>query len=420
MGMPDGEDAGLLNADSSSPSTSDLSWPELMDFSSDAASSDDAGAVRWVPEMDTLDPAQNPQLMVPSPLAVPAVPVAAAPPVQLLPGPLVQLPPAPPPGPQPKRHRSDAAADGAGAGSPALRHYGAPMPIETVLDFLSTKPQRLRPIHVLSDASDPQSARGCVYIEHGKPKKRPTGSDYWHGTKTNRTLVVDSGHHFEEDISGRWRACGPQHAGARGIIAFKKSDIKITLRNSEAGEEAYLDADHWHVELHYAAVTGASAPPGEPRQLHLYHILPLDQRRQTSQSAKQARGSQLRQVKTEREVGGGAPRLPAAAAGEAAAAAAAAATESIPELPPTVIIQKRPENFFLSFQSNERKELGALERNGEGVKLSSTNGDFAEYHRRVVGEPEFEEGDVVGFVDAGDDELCISRVTKGAKAFGVI
>ena len=213
--------------------------------------------------------------------------------------------------------------------------------------------------------------------------------------------------------------------------------MEITLRGPGGDLKAErLVADRWSVELRYAAAAAgapSAPPPGAPKQFELYHILPphIQRRGQASQGVKPKREPQPREDKVKREVVGGAARLPAAAAAAAAPAADRNSdldatvsnsdeTESVQRLPPTVIRQNRPDDYFLSFQSNERKELGALTRNGEGVKLSSTNGDFAEYHRRVEGEPEFEEGDVVGFQDTGDDELRISRVTEGAKAFGVI
>ena len=174
-------------ADSSSPSSprSDRSG-DYLGVSSDEASTSDAGAVRWSPFMDTLGPAQNPQLMAPSPLLVPGVPAAAPPPVQLPPGPLVQLPPAPPSaGPRPKRHRSDAAAGGAAAGSPSLRHLDDTMSIETVLEYLSTQPEHSRPEWMLPDGSDPQRLRGGFYIEHGR-KRRGNGTDKWKITSSTK------------------------------------------------------------------------------------------------------------------------------------------------------------------------------------------------------------------------------------------
>lgn len=61
-------------------------------------------------------------------------------------------------------------------------------------------------------------------------------------------------------------------------------------------------------------------------------------------------------------------------------------------------------------------ELGAVVKQGRGVKLQSRKGDFAEWHRRRDDEPPFEEGDVVGFDAAG----MISRKTKGAAMLGVV
>jgi hypothetical protein len=79
------------------------------------------------------------------------------------------------------------------------------------------------------------------------------------------------------------------------------------------------------------------------------------------------------------------------------------------------------ETRFISFQaphvdSDGAIELGAIVRKGNGVKLESSQGDFAEWHRRVAKEPPFVEGEVVGFNSKGE----ISRRTKGAKMLGVI
>lgn len=61
------------------------------------------------------------------------------------------------------------------------------------------------------------------------------------------------------------------------------------------------------------------------------------------------------------------------------------------------------ERKFISFREHTASnpghsiELGQVVRGCDGVKLTSRQGDFAEYHRRADGEPPFEEGDVVGF-----------------------
>ena len=54
-------------------------------------------------------------------------------------------------------------------------------------------------------------------------------------------------------------------------------------------------------------------------------------------------------------------------------------------------------------------------RHGVGVKLESAQGDFAEWHQRVPGEPPFDEGDVVGF-----HRGRISRVTKRCEMLGIV
>ena len=85
----------------------------------------------------------------------------------------------------------------------------------------------------------------------------------------------------------------------------------------------------------------------------------------------------------------------------------------------------RGQNKFISFLAAGKTgaranlsmeiELGAVVRNGSGIKLESRKGDFAEWHRRKAGELPFEEGDVVGF-HAGE----ISRKTKGAAMLGIV
>eukprot|EP01048_Picozoa_sp_COSAG05_P012705 COSAG05_NODE_1295_length_5251_cov_4.221273_1_plen_610_part_00 len=75
---------------------------------------------------------------------------------------------------------------------------------------------------------------------------------------------------------------------------------------------------------------------------------------------------------------------------------------------------------FISFQSlrpdEEGMELGALDRGTDGgLKLQSSQGDFAEYYRRAPGEMPFEEGDVVGFRSG-----MLTRKTDGCTMVGVI
>ena len=79
------------------------------------------------------------------------------------------------------------------------------------------------------------------------------------------------------------------------------------------------------------------------------------------------------------------------------------------------------ERKFISFQSLETSddgysmELGDIVRHGDGIKLTSRQGDFAEYHRRADGEPPFEEGDVVGFRRG-----VLSRKTTNCSMLGII
>jgi len=88
-----------------------------------------------------------------------------------------------------------------------------------------------------------------------------------------------------------------------------------------------------------------------------------------------------------------------------------------------VAVQARSnQKHFISFQQKQHRdegisiEMGAIVKQGSGVKLESTAGDFAEWHRRADGEQPHEEGDVVGFDRRGE----ISRRTRGARMLGVV
>ena len=63
-------------------------------------------------------------------------------------------------------------------------------------------------------------------------------------------------------------------------------------------------------------------------------------------------------------------------------------------------------------------ELGAIVQAGNGVKLESAQGDFAEWHRRQDGEPAFAEGDVIGF--GADGTLSRRTTAAGCRMFGVV
>ena len=77
---------------------------------------------------------------------------------------------------------------------------------------------------------------------------------------------------------------------------------------------------------------------------------------------------------------------------------------------------------FISFQSADTDgksiELGVIEKGGNGITLSSTQGDFAEWHRRVATEPPLHEGDVVGFTARG--EITRQCSVSGRMVLGVI
>ena len=63
-------------------------------------------------------------------------------------------------------------------------------------------------------------------------------------------------------------------------------------------------------------------------------------------------------------------------------------------------------------------ELGVIEKGGNGITLSSSQGDFAEWHRRVTMEPPFYEGDVVGFTPRG--EITRRCSVSGGMLLGVV
>jgi hypothetical protein len=76
---------------------------------------------------------------------------------------------------------------------------------------------------------------------------------------------------------------------------------------------------------------------------------------------------------------------------------------------------------FISFQAQDDGksiELGVVEKGGDGIKLSSAQGDFAEWHRRVPQEPPFCEGDVVGFTKHG--EITRQCTVSGSMMLGVV
>ena len=77
---------------------------------------------------------------------------------------------------------------------------------------------------------------------------------------------------------------------------------------------------------------------------------------------------------------------------------------------------------FVSFQARQDSgkmiELGTIEKGGNGVTLSSTQGDFAEWHRRAPLDQALQEGDVVGFTNKG--EITHQCSASGAMMLGVV
>jgi hypothetical protein len=93
-----------------------------------------------------------------------------------------------------------------------------------------------------------------------------------------------------------------------------------------------------------------------------------------------------------------------------------------PPPPPSLLLRAEKGQKFLSFQATptdggaEGMELGAVVRSDVGgVKLTSTQGDFAEWHRLADGQPPLAEGEVVGF-----HRGRISRVTRRSEMLGIV
>lgn len=95
---------------------------------------------------------------------------------------------------------------------------------------------------------------------------------------------------------------------------------------------------------------------------------------------------------------------------------------SLHHVEPSLLLRAGQGQSFISFEaeptadSEDGIELGAIVRHGDGgIKLESTQGDVAEWHRVADGEPPLDEGDVVGFWHGR-----ISRVTRRCEMLGVV
>lgn len=69
---------------------------------------------------------------------------------------------------------------------------------------------------------------------------------------------------------------------------------------------------------------------------------------------------------------------------------------------------------YIAFQ-RQRKDIGSIALTQNGLKLSSSAGDFAEWHEQLDLNDRFQAGDVVGLVDSK-----VTFVTSGAKMAGII
>ena len=99
-----------------------------------------------------------------------------------------------------------------------------------------------------------------------------------------------------------------------------------------------------------------------------------------------------------------------------------ASSYTLATMPPSLLLRANERQKFVSFEAEpagdmpDGIELGAIERapNG-GIKLVTAQGDFAEWHRLVDGEPPLSEGDVVGF-----HRGRISRSTRRCAMLGIV
>ena len=114
----------------------------------------------------------------------------------------------------------------------------------------------------------------------------------------------------------------------------------------------------------------------------------------------------------------------ASAGGSAAGAPFAPTVFSVPKSagPYQAAVDVHASQKFIAFKSStvgeEGMELGAVvrgDRGKGGVKLQSSQGDFAEWYKRAAGEAPMEEGDVVGFRRGR-----ITRKTGGCGMLGIV
>jgi hypothetical protein len=92
--------------------------------------------------------------------------------------------------------------------------------------------------------------------------------------------------------------------------------------------------------------------------------------------------------------------------------------EPQPQLPQSALLEMKLEagDQYIAFQDKQGLERGSISLGPNGVYLSSTTGDFCEWHPRAVGEKPMEEGDLVGF----DEEGKLTRRTTQSRMIGII
>ena len=224
---------------------------------------------------------------------------------------------------------------------------------------------------------------------------------------------------FREDQVVRRKAGGDRWLNSGG----KKGSIVHWIRPGFGVRKRYgkcVSMGSPEQQLRYAEfslVTGtATVPTPETNKEHATvfvlervreeNVRPLNRKSYPASAKREAVASTLASPAIEPLSGGRAPRVFEGSRGTSAA----------------VDIVQYFGSKFVSFQarqdSGKMMELGTIEKGGNGVTLSSTQGDFAEWHRRAPLDPALQEGDVVGFTNKG--EITQQCSASGAMMLGVV
>jgi hypothetical protein len=258
---------------------------------------------------------------------------------------------------------------------------------ERALELLtnpSAEASGARPVHVSCDLT---AVEGVLYKEF-QPRKRATGSDIWEAKGGKRGSILLPGSPGKPSIR--------RHYG-RLTTALRCS--RLTSAQT-ATSLRWVDSKRRGQVLRFHKYTLESGSKDGPK-CRLYHILPLDDRAPGSQGATPAAQAQKR-VHDDGE-----PR------DEPATNHSASTT-----LQGALHLQNdgTAEAPWVVFEGADGVAHGSIEATATlGPKISSRNGDLAEWHQRDPSERPFEEGDVVGFGSQG-----LTRRTVGIRQLGVI